>query len=199
MYHPDVTALAGTQDLDRGGATYRVARGIRHHRYNFLDMDYDIGLFKLRTPVTYSHVLEVAPLAYRGPLFRKGMKFKISGWGWPSFATQTISRYLLQSEVLWMDQDTCREKRQNFSAPQSYRQFCSTIDNGPCMHMIKIDCCVGFMFQFDFGGPVIYNGTVIGIISGASWPCGTYPPIYTKVSAYDEWIVENMEELDRTV
>ena len=46
----------------------------------------------------------------------------------------------------------------------------------------------------DSGGPLIFNGTQIGIVSWSRKPCtaAPYPGVFTEVSAYVQWILETI-------
>ncbi|RZC40994.1 Trypsin domain containing protein, partial [Asbolus verrucosus] len=45
----------------------------------------------------------------------------------------------------------------------------------------------------DSGGPLIFNGTLVGIVSYGVQPCANgYPDVYTRVSYYIDWINENV-------
>ncbi|GLH14754.1 Lectizyme, partial [Gryllus bimaculatus] len=49
----------------------------------------------------------------------------------------------------------------------------------------------------DSGGPLAQNGEVIGIVSWGYIPCGSVnaPSVYTRVSAFNDWILANAEGL----
>lgn len=51
-----------------------------------------------------------------------------------------------------------------------------------------VDSCFG-----DSGGPAVLNGKLIGIVMGGDG-CARpgYPGIYTKISAFYDWIMKNM-------
>nr|DAA64589.1 TPA_exp: serine protease-like protein 1 [Locusta migratoria] len=54
----------------------------------------------------------------------------------------------------------------------------------------KISSCVG-----DIGSPLVQYGNLIGVVSWNTVPCGTFgmPIVYTRVSAYSDWIKEYMD------
>jgi trypsin len=55
-----------------------------------------------------------------------------------------------------------------------------------------LKCVKTFQFQGDSGGPVMYDGALVGLVSwglGCAWV--DYPSVFTEVSAYRDWIREN--------
>lgn len=56
------------------------------------------------------------------------------------------------------------------------------------MDIDGVDGCFG-----DSGGPLIYKGVVVGLVS-FGYECGLkyYPGVYTKVSYYTDWIIKTI-------
>lgn len=48
-------------------------------------------------------------------------------------------------------------------------------------------------FQGDSGSPLVVNGTQVGIVSFGR-PCAIgYPDVYTRVSSFISWIIQNLK------
>lgn len=85
--------------------------------------------------------------------------------------------------MVTIDQEDCRVRYQAIGAIIMNSMMCagSTDIDG-------VDGCYG-----DSGGPLIYKGVVVGLVS-FGYDCGVryYPGVYTKVSHYTNWIINTI-------
>ena len=57
--------------------------------------------------------------------------------------------------------------------------------------------CTYFLFQGDYGGPLVANDTLVGFYNwGAGCGRPQYPGVYTKVSALCDWIIDKVNTAD---
>lgn len=79
-----------------------------------------------------------------------------------------------------IDQNICRSRYDTIKAPIADSMLCAgRVEAG------RPDGCYG-----DSGGPLLYKGLVIGLVS-FGYSCGHryYPGVYTKISHFTNWIV----------
>lgn len=80
-----------------------------------------------------------------------------------------------------IDQKECVMRYNTIGAVIADSMFCAGN-----IEMDGIDGCYG-----DSGGPLIYKGVVIGLVS-FGYGCGLryYPGVYTKISHFTDWIID---------
>lgn len=84
-----------------------------------------------------------------------------------------------------IDQKICMDRYKGIGAIIRESMLCAgKLDGG------GLDGCYG-----DSGGPLIFNGFIIGLVS-FGYACGHnyYPGVYTKVSHFSDWIVKTASE-----
>ncbi|XP_052840235.1 spaetzle-processing enzyme [Drosophila gunungcola] len=146
----------------------------------------DIALLRLRMPVRYSR--GIRPICVRGPHnIRTNYGFRIAGWG--KTETGRHSPVLLSGIIGKRNLDRCSEKSPDLNF-DIYSQICAGGLDGN-------DTCVG-----DSGSPLMatmgqgLNEYVYlaGITSNGPPACGMigWPAVYTKTSAFVEWIQNNI-------
>ncbi|MER8035167.1 serine protease [Streptomyces hydrogenans] len=163
----------GTNTLP-GGTLHLVQETIGYEAYNdnAAGRPNDIALLKLATPITYTPLVQ--PIALPDATYPTGAA-TLTGWGWTSGNGQVTST-LQQATATLLTVTDCQARwpGQNINT----KHLC-TYDKGS-----GISACTG-----DSGGPLAQNGRLLGIISWGVASCsGTYPTVYTNVSAYRAWI-----------
>lgn len=119
----------------------------------------------------------------------------VTGFG--TTELQVKSQVLLKAKIPNFPLDECKEKFASERITLTDTQFCAGAQG-------KVDACKG-----DSGGPVQFTGLLnpndptdrtrmiqFGIVSFGVNTCGkleNYPGIYTKVSSFLGWILDNME------
>ncbi|XP_048196316.1 anionic trypsin-2-like isoform X2 [Perognathus longimembris pacificus] len=152
-------------------------KAIRHPRYNSNNLDNDIMLIKLSSPVSLNS--QVAPVALPTSCAPAGTQCLISGWG------NTLSFGVNNPDLL-----------QCLDAPLLSQNVCEASYPGKITNNMV---CAGFIeggkdsCQGDSGGPVVCNGQLQGIVS---WGYGCAqkgnPGVYTRVCNYVDWIKDTI-------
>ncbi|XP_069853443.1 trypsin-4-like [Dipodomys merriami] len=149
------------------------AKAIRHPGYNSRNLDNDIMLIKLSSPVSLNS--QVAPVALPTSCAPAGTQCLISGWG------NTLSFGVNNPDEL-----------QCLDAPLLSQSVCEAAYPGK---VTKNMVCAGFIeggkdsCQGDSGGPVVCNGELQGIVSwGYGCALKDNPGVYTRVCNYVDWI-----------
>ncbi|KAJ4432275.1 hypothetical protein ANN_20893 [Periplaneta americana] len=143
----------------------------------------DIGLIKLKKPIQYSTAIKPVCLPWPESDYTKrtGM---VTGWG-RTAQNGNPSRFLRKAGVKILLQDDCK----NTTVGDHIK------DSMLCAYEFDTDACQG-----DSGGPLVYEMTPgrveqIGIVS---WGIGCarpgIPGIYTKITAYLDWIHHNTQD-----
>ncbi|XP_039492861.1 chymotrypsin-2 [Drosophila santomea] len=170
-----------TQINATGPNVVRVKKIIQHEDYNpYNNYANDISLLLVEEPFEFDGVT-VAPvklpeLAFATPQTDAGGEGVLIGWGLN--ATGGYIQSTLQEVGLKVYSDEeCTERHGGRTDPRYH--ICGGVDEGG-----KGQC------SGDSGGPLIYNGQQVGIVSWSIKPCtvAPYPGVYCKVSQYIDWI-----------
>ena len=172
----DWRAKTGATNIATAGVWGEVERVIVHEDYDPKTHANDIALIKLAVPPAGRVIPLVDGLATIGV----GQPLEVTGWG----ATEEgggASKHLLKATVPYADTQVC-------NAPSSYNggvrdgMMCAGLREG------GVDSCQG-----DSGGPLVWrtpDGPVlVGVVSfGEGCARKLKYGIYTRVSAYRDWI-----------
>lgn len=171
MFHrkepTDLTVVVGTNSLTSGGERYKISKLIPHEDYN-----YDIGMIKLSSSLTYGR--KVKPISLESAEFSED-EVVLCGWGRTSYPGEKPDRMQFL-ELKTIPLNVCGTLISSTNA----NEICTLTKEGE-------GACHG-----DSGGPLIHNNKVCGIVSRGI-PCAQgIPDIFTKVSAYVDWINNNI-------
>ncbi|XP_073172869.1 chymotrypsin-C-like isoform X1 [Lepidochelys kempii] len=178
--------LLGKQNLEveePGSVAAAVEKIIVHEKWNsFLTIN-DIALIKLAEPVQLSKTIQPACLPANGAILTQDFPCYITGWG-RLWTNGPISDDLQQALLPVVDHATCSQwDWWGFMVRKT--MVCAGGDG-------VVSGCQG-----DSGGPLNCHGAnaweVHGIVSfGSGLGCNTYkkPTVFTRVSAYIDWINE---------
>ncbi|XP_019718269.1 complement factor D [Hippocampus comes] len=157
-----------------------------HPQFNPDNYDNDITLIKLDRPFNASEAVKaVAFLRAGGVNPDTDAEVETAGWG---------SVDNLGSRPDTLKEAVIRVVSSNRCGRSDYfgRKF---TDNMICAHKLCPDPCdqphkMEDSCDGDSGGPLLYNGVVVGITSNGGKKCGQIkkPGIYTIISHYTEWI-----------
>ncbi|XP_065722027.2 chymotrypsin-2 [Drosophila suzukii] len=143
----------------------------------------DISLVKVEEPFEFNEVsvapVELPSLAFAVPQTDAGAEGVLIGWGLN--ATYGSVQSTLQEVLLKIYSDEeCTARHGGQTNPRYH--ICGGVDEGG-----KGQC------SGDSGGPLIYNGQQVGIVSWSIKPCtvAPYPGVFCKVSEYIDWIKHN--------
>ncbi|XP_075293468.1 chymotrypsin-C [Opisthocomus hoazin] len=181
--------VLGKQDLsednEAGSVAVSVAKTIVHEKWNSLLIINDIALVKLATAVEESDTIQAACLPPSDLILENDYPCYITGWG--RIRTNGPLADVLQQALLpVVDYDTC-SKSSWWGSTVRTTMVCAGGDG-------VVSGCNG-----DSGGPLNCqrNGLweVNGIVSfGSGLGCNTArkPTVFTRVSAYIDWINEKI-------
>jgi secreted trypsin-like serine protease len=172
----DWRAKAGATNHATMGDWSEVERVIVHERYNPTTYENDIALIKLRSP-SAGRVIQLAAASMTVPI---SQPLEVTGWG----ATQEGgggSKELLKARVPYVDIAACNEPAA-YNGRVRPNMMCAGNREG------GIDSCQG-----DSGGPLVWRTSdgpvLVGVVSfGDGCARKLKYGIYTRVSAYRDWI-----------
>nr|XP_055074598.1 chymase-like [Misgurnus anguillicaudatus] len=135
-----------------------------HPNVDFKNLNNDIMLLKLKTPVTLSETVNIIdlPETKRKKISRNCMAM---GWGWQEHNEKTPSSVLREVNLTLLDSENC-------ATPHT---LCTKEEAGPAWG--------------DSGGPLICGNEAVGIVSYyITNEFTSYLTMYTKISHYFSWI-----------
>ena len=161
------------------GTVYSVRSLYVHQNYVSAEGGYDIAIFRLYYDVQLSSTVNIVCLPPSSDFYIPNFQdLVITGFGLTSEGGRLP--YVLQQAVI-QQLPTCSQVYQRF---YSSAQVCAGVSQG------RVDTCQG-----DSGGPLVYQPRqsktwyIVGITSyGIGCARAYYPGIYTRVSAYLDWI-----------
>lgn len=165
--------------------TIRVRRRIEHPDYDDDSITNDISLLELETASNYAPIHLLTPAQSLSGFENQGVLMTVSGWGTTQSGTNQLPTTLQKVDLPVFSQQRCR---QIYGSSITNSVVCAGTQEG------GKDSCQG-----DSGGPMFRNHPNIedgfllsGIVSFGSG-CGNpgVPGVYTRVSAYNEWICQS--------
>lgn len=163
-------------DLDKASSRYDVEKIVVHKDWNVINISNDIAMLKLVKNVKFSD--KVQKINFANTDIPAGNKAVLSGWGITKFPSEIASNKLKFLNLHIVALNKCMVDH----LPSQIH------GSNICAKPVTIGgACTG-----DSGSPMVHNNEVAGI---ASWvqPCGVgYPDVYTKVSFFHKWIVNNI-------
>lgn len=153
-----------------------------HPHYN-PDNSYvnDIALIRLKDSLVFSDTVQPVTLPSLRWFEVDEMDLDVTLIGWGRLESDgDLPTTLQQVDYYAVPNEKCNEFHRNHIYPS---HICAAIPEGG-----KGQC------SGDSGGPLLYKGTQVGIVSWSIKPCAVapYPGVLTKVSYYLDWINENM-------
>lgn len=180
-----IDVLSGTSTIGAGdGMKHRVKRVIAHEGYKGVSTGNDIALLELETPAK-AQTVRLAKGTAAAELERSGGVATVTGWGTTSEGGK-VSEKLMEVQVPLVDVAACRQNYQQAMKKElaiGAQQLCAGYDQG------GKDSCQG-----DSGGPLVVpdgrgGWAQVGVVSwGAGCARQKLYGIYTRVSAYTDWI-----------
>ncbi|KAG8522290.1 Transmembrane protease serine 4 [Galemys pyrenaicus] len=140
----------------------------------------DIALVKLQFPLTFSGTVRPICLPYFDEELTPGTPLWVIGWGFTKQDGGKMSDVLLQASVQVIDSTRCNAE-DAYQGEVTEKMLCAgSLEGG-------VDTCQG-----DSGGPLMYHSNQWQVVGIVSWGhgCGgpTTPGVYTKVTAFLNWI-----------
>ncbi|EPZ33601.1 trypsin-like serine protease [Rozella allomycis CSF55] len=167
---------------------FTVVQISRHPKYNGVNYENDISVWKLRKIVSYDEPLKFAMLD-KGDLSREGTKTMALGWGYQKFGVPVLSSTLLFVNLPIVNPSICKRIYEKYFFMG--KQLCVGGD------VANKDTCQGDsgggLFVTDSSGKIF----IVGIVSWG-YECGRvgYPGVYTKISSFLDWIHDTVNSLN---
>ncbi|NXT23322.1 TMPS9 protease, partial [Syrrhaptes paradoxus] len=178
-------AFLGTPFLNGiDGKMEKIFRIYKHPFYNVYSLDYDVALLELTMPMKFSNTIKPICLPDSSHIFHEGTRCFITGWG-STKEGGLMSKHLQKAAVNIIGDQACKKF---YPVQISSRMVCAGFPQG------AVDSCSG-----DAGGPLACKEPsgkwfLAGI---TSWGYGCarphFPGVYTKVTAVQGWIAQNLK------
>uniref|UniRef100_A0A8C5UW25 Transmembrane serine protease 9 n=1 Tax=Microcebus murinus TaxID=30608 RepID=A0A8C5UW25_MICMU len=173
------TRLSGSE---ASAVRARVARIVKHPRYNPDTADFDVAVLELSGPLPFGRDVQPACLPAATHVFPPGKKCLISGWGYLKEDFLVKPEVLQKATVELLDQALCAGL---YGPSLTDRMVCAGYLDG------KVDSCQG-----DSGGPLVCEEPsgrffLAGIVSwGIGCAEARRPGVYARVTRLRDWILE---------
>ncbi|XP_046971977.1 trypsin, alkaline C-like [Vanessa cardui] len=182
FYNPNLRRIrAGSTYRNTGGVIVYVEDAYNHPSYGVRGLDGDITVVKLRSPLTYTPVVQRATIVAQGSIIPDNFPVVHAGWGTTTHGGSP-SDVLLDTTVYTVNNAVCAERYATL--PNSP----AVTENMICAGLLDIggrDACHG-----DSGGPMYFGNITIGLVSwGGECGNGTYPGVSTNIASYTDWIL----------
>ncbi|KAF5287271.1 hypothetical protein FQR65_LT02144 [Abscondita terminalis] len=171
-----LTVVAGTNKQSVTANSVQVGAVSQHEGYNSWTIVNDIALLHLSQDIVYND--KVQPIALNTVSVGGGVGCTLSGWGTTSYPGSAPEN-LQFIDLLTVTNEDCSNRHASTGLPITSGQICTLTRSGQ-------GACHG-----DSGGPLISGSEQIGVVSWGQ-PCAIgYPDVFTRVSAYIDWINTN--------
>ncbi|KAH8280500.1 hypothetical protein KR018_008886, partial [Drosophila ironensis] len=178
----DYSVRVSSSEHARGGHLLSLRRVITHGGYSPQSHDNDLALLILNARLNFTEYLKPVPLATESdPPPTADTRLLVSGWGFQQEDAEAVSPQLRFVEVDLVEATQCRS---------AYRQVLPVTSRMMCAARPGHDSCQG-----DSGGPLVGvqpEGGTARLYGIVSWGLGcanpSYPGVYTRVSAFRNWI-----------
>ncbi|KAK3917697.1 Mite allergen Der p 3 [Frankliniella fusca] len=161
---------AGATFRGRGGKVIAVSKVFYNEKkYNAEAIDYDVGIFRLKTPLQFSFAIK--PIKFPAIGASLPAKIQIQGWGAETAMAFEYPKRLRETTVTLVNHATCAKDYKGIRAVTE-RMFCASSPGK--------DSCTG-----DSGGPAVKVNTNIqyGIVSwGDGCAANGYPGVYVDLT-----------------
>ncbi|XP_040834276.1 kallikrein-7 [Ochotona curzoniae] len=175
----EYTVHLGSDKLnDRNAQKIKASRSFRHPGYSTQTHVNDIMLVKLNSRARLSQSVRKVTLPTRCE--RPGTKCTVSGWGTTTSPDVTFPTQLMCTDVNLVSFEDCKKVYKDLLGKS---MLCAGIPDS------KTNACNG-----DSGGPLVCKGTLQGLVSWGTFPCGqpNDPGVYTEVCKFTDWIHRTM-------
>ncbi|XP_073845676.1 trypsin eta-like [Musca autumnalis] len=176
----DLIVVAGTDNRSGSdGVVAVIDKIVIHEEYNPALTENDVAVLFLGTPIQLNgFTTKAAELAKEVP--KAGSTAWVTGWGTTTEGGANSFK-LQEAEVKVIDQDVCNDAY-GFGRITENMLCAGAVGGGR-------DAC-----QNDSGGPLMSNGSLIGIISwGTGCARPEYPGVYVNVANSRPWIEETVK------
>ncbi|KAF5287779.1 hypothetical protein FQA39_LY15715 [Lamprigera yunnana] len=165
----DLIVIVGS-NKNNEGVTHSIDNLYPHDYFDPFSSYNDIGIVKLSTQISFND--RIQPIAIEIGEIEDNVGCVVSGWGYTALGS-VVPIDLQYVDLVTISLSDCQSmsKRRVFDT-----NICTFTRYGQ-------GTCHG-----DSGGPLVANDKQIGVVSWGQ-PCAIgYPDVFTKVSAYSDWI-----------
>ncbi|KAM5296728.1 kallikrein-7-like [Glossophaga mutica] len=169
----------GNDHLDSKRAQrIKATKSFVHPSYSTQTHENDIMLVKLSQPAKMSSSVNRVNLPSRCDA--PGTSCTVSGWGTTTSPDVSFPSELMCTDVKLVSSQECKKVYKDLLGKS---MLCAGIPNS------KSNACNG-----DSGGPLVCRGTLQGLVSWGTFPCGqpNDPGVYTQVCKFTGWIKKTM-------
>nr|CAD7447017.1 unnamed protein product [Timema bartmani] len=202
VHAEDLHVVSGSIHLNDQTHISVVKRVLLHEQYyiqNEVPVN-DVALLELQTRLHLDNIA-VANISLRNTSTPLDKMCRVSGWGYTDVTEEQLSLELQYVQVpvslclncyFQVTEEQLSLELQYVQVPVSLCMNYGSDNIGPGMLCAGYeeggkDSCSG-----DSGGPLVCDGQLTGIVSwGASCAASFYPGVYTNVSYYSSWILQN--------
>ncbi|XP_041450216.1 trypsin eta [Drosophila obscura] len=161
------------------GILVPVSNWTLHPSFNYINVDYDIGVLILDAPLNLTR-FGIRAIGIRSERPAVGRLATIAGWGYREEGGPNSYR-LEQAQVPIVSSEECNQIYG--SGEVSERMVCAGI-----VAQGGVDACQG-----DTGGPLVIDDQLVGLVSwGRGCARPGYPSVYTYVASLKSWIDETL-------
>ncbi|KAM5236248.1 kallikrein-7 [Ctenodactylus gundi] len=158
----------------------KASKSFRHPGYSTQTHVNDIMLVRLNKPAKLSSTVKKVklPTTCEPP----GTSCVVSGWGTTRSPDVSFPSHLMCADVNLISPNECKKVYKDLLGES---MLCAGIKDS------KTNTCNG-----DSGGPLVCKGTLQGIVSWGTFPCGqpNDPGVYTQVCKYTKWVNNTMRK-----
>ncbi|XP_053617359.1 trypsin, alkaline C-like [Plodia interpunctella] len=172
----------GSSFRSRGGMLYNVKTIVPHRNFDKYFYTRDIAIVVVSKPFLMGRNVRQGTIITRGTELKPNSICTLVGWG-SKEVDGAQPEQLHHAMMYTIDKQVCASRYKTISAIIDDKMMCAGL-----LNMGGVDACFG-----DSGGPLIYKGLVVGLVS-YGYSCGHkyYPGVYTKVSSYTDWIIKTV-------
>ncbi|XP_062540254.1 chymotrypsin-1-like [Armigeres subalbatus] len=171
----DIIVFAGSNQLNERGQSRRVDRTVLHPNFDVELSHNDVAVVRVIESFVFNNFIQ--PINMSAEYAASGLNATVSGFGRESISNPGDGS-LRFVQVQLISQETCHEAfDENYTPRLEDNTVCALGAEGEGI-------CLG-----DAGGPLVYNGELIGVISWGV-PCGLgLPDVFARVSAHRGWVL----------
>ncbi|XP_041972419.1 trypsin, alkaline A-like [Aricia agestis] len=172
----------GSSYRSHGGVVHKVKKIIQHYSFDKYYYMNDIAVVVVAKKITFSRYVGQATIIKEGTELPENSVCTLIGWG-STYRDGPQPDQLQYTNMLSIDNEQCKMLYSSIGAVITTSMLCAGRTD-----VDGVDGCFG-----DSGGPLIYRGVVVGLVS-FGYACGfrMYPGVYTKISHYTDWIIKTI-------
>uniref|UniRef100_A0A8I5YM36 Kallikrein related peptidase 7 n=1 Tax=Pongo abelii TaxID=9601 RepID=A0A8I5YM36_PONAB len=177
----EYTVHLGSDTLgDRRAQRIKASKSFRHPGYSTQTHVNDLMLVKLNSQARLSSMVKKVRLPSRCE--PPGTTCTVSGWGTTTSPDVTFPSDLMCVDVKLISPQDCTKVYKDLLENS---MLCAGIPDS------KKNACNG-----DSGGPLVCRGTLQGLVSWGTFPCGqpNDPGVYTQVCKFTKWINDTIKK-----